>query len=86
MAIADTLGAIATIANLQCGQWTTTLESNTNFLGAAPTGSQVLFECLPLHKGRRTMIWQTSMRNAASKLLAQLTQTQMVLGEPKAAE
>ena len=86
MAIADTLGAIATIANLQRGQWTTTLESKTNFLGAAPTGSRVLFECLPLHRGRRTMIWQTSMRNAAGKLLAQVTQTQMVLGEPKATE
>ena len=86
MAIADTLGAIATIANLQRGQWTTTLESKTNFLGAAPTGTRVLFESLPLHKGRRTMIWQTSMRNAAGKLLAQITQTQMVLGEPEAEE
>jgi 1,4-dihydroxy-2-naphthoyl-CoA hydrolase len=83
MAIADTLGAFATIVNLQCGQWTTTLESKTNFLGPSPTGSRVLFECLPLHKGRRTMIWQTSMRNEAGKLLAQVTQTQMVLGEPE---
>ena len=84
MAIADTLGAVATIVNLKKGQWTTTLESKTNFLGAAPTGSRVTFECLPLHKGRRTMIWQTNMRNAAGKLLAQVTQTQMVLGEPTA--
>lgn len=83
MAIADTLGAIATIGNLQRGQWTTTLESKTNFLGPAPTDSRVLFECLPLHKGRRTMIWQTSMRNTAGKLLAQVTQTQMVLGKPE---
>ncbi|MSP05159.1 MAG: PaaI family thioesterase [Acetobacteraceae bacterium] len=82
MAIADTLGAVATIVNLQKGQWTATLESKTNFLGAAPTGSRILFECLPLHKGRRTMIWQTNMRNEQGKLLAQVTQTQMVLGEP----
>jgi len=83
MAIADTLGAIGTIVNLQKGQWTATLESKTNFLGAAPTGSRVFFESLPLHKGRRTMIWQTNMRNAAGKLLAQVTQTQMVLGESR---
>ena len=84
MAIADTLGAVATIVNLRRGQWTATLESKTNFLAAAPTGSRVFFECLPLHKGRRTMIWQTTMRNDAGKLLAQVTQTQMVLGEAKA--
>jgi len=83
MAIADTLGALGTIVNLQKGQWTATLESKTNFFGAAPTGSRVVFESLPLHKGRRTMIWQTSMRNKDGKLLAQVTQTQMVLGEPK---
>lgn len=85
MAIADTLGAVATIVNLQRGQWTATLESKTNFLGAAPTGTRVFFECLPLHKGRRTMIWQTNMRNDAGKLLAQVTQTQMVLGDAKPA-
>lgn len=84
MAIADTLGAVATIVNLKRGQWTATLESKTNFLGAAPVGSRVKFECLPLHKGKRTMIWQTNMRNESGKLLAQITQTQMVLGEPKA--
>lgn len=83
MAIADTLGAVATIVNLQRGQWTATLESKTNFLGAAPVGSRVKFECLALHKGKRTMIWQTNMRNESGKLLAQITQTQMVLGEPK---
>ena len=85
MAIADTLGAVATIVNLRRGQWTATLESKTNFFAAASTGSRVFFECLPLHKGRRTMIWQTNMRNDAGKLLAQVTQTQMVLGEAKAA-
>ncbi len=82
MAIADTLGAVATIVNLKKGQWTATLESKTNFLGAAPTGTRVTFECLPLHKGRRTMIWQTNMRDTAGQLLAQVTQTQMILGEP----
>ena len=79
MAIADTLGALGTIANLRPGQWTTTLESKTNFLGPARVGTKILCECLPLHRGRRTMIWQTNLRNEAGKLLAQVTQTQMVL-------
>lgn len=81
MAIADTLGALATIANLRKDQWTTTLESKTNFLGAAPLGSRIICECLPLHKGRRTQIWQTNIRNESGKLLAQITQTQMVLDQ-----
>ena len=79
MAIADTLGALGTIVNLRGNQWTTTLESKTNFFGPASVGSRILCECLPLHRGRRTMIWQTNLRNDAGKLLAQITQTQMVL-------
>jgi len=79
MAIADTLGALGTIVNLRKDQWTTTLESKTNFLGPSPVGTRILCESLPLHRGRRTQIWQTTMRNEAGKLVAQVTQTQMVL-------
>jgi 1,4-dihydroxy-2-naphthoyl-CoA hydrolase len=79
MAIADTLGAVATMANLREGQWTTTLESKTNFLAPAPTGTRIFCECLPLHRGKRTMVWQTNIRNAQGKMVAQVTQTQMVL-------
>ena len=59
MAFADTLGAIATVLNLPEGHWTTTIESKTNFLSAAPSGSVVTGECTPVHRGRRTMVWQT---------------------------
>ena len=41
MAFADTLGAVATFANLPKGARTTTIESKTNFLGAAPAGTRV---------------------------------------------
>jgi len=79
MAFADTLGAVATFANLPKGARTTTIESKTNFLGAAPVGSRVIGECTPFHRGRTTMVWQTLIRSEAGKLCAVVTQTQMVL-------
>ena len=79
MAFADTLGAVATFANLPKGARTTTIESKTNFLGAAPAGSRVTGECTPFHRGRTTMVWQTLVRSEAGKLCAVVTQTQMVL-------
>ncbi len=59
MAFADTLGAVATVVNLPAGATTTTLESKTNFFAPAPAGTTVTGECIPLHRGRRTMAWQT---------------------------
>ena len=82
MAFADTLGAVATFANLPKGARTTTIESKTNFLGAAPAGSCVTGECTPFHRGRTTMVWQTMIRSEAGKLCAVVTQTQMVLPAP----
>ena len=79
MAFADTLGAVATFANLPKGARTTTIESKTNFLGAAPAGSRVTGECTPFHRGRTTMVWQTLVKSEAGKLCAVVTQTQMVL-------
>lgn len=79
MAFADTLGAMATLLNLPEGATTTTLESKTNFFAPAPVGSVVTGECLPLHRGRRTMVWQTRLTGAEGRLLALVTQTQMVL-------
>ena len=79
MAFADTLGAVATFANLPEGARTTTIESKTNFLGAAPAGSRVTGECRPFHRGRTTMVWQTLVKSESGKLCAVITQTQMVL-------
>ena len=79
MAFADTLGAVATVANLPQGGRTTTIESKTNFLGAVPVGSRVIGECTPFHRGRTTMVWQTLVRSEAGKLCAVVTQTQLVL-------
>ena len=85
MAFADTLGAVATFANLPQGARTTTIESKTNFLGAAPAGSRVTGECTPFHRGRTTMVWQTLVRSESGKLCAVVTQTQMVLPAAPAA-
>ena len=79
MAFADTLGAIAASMNLAPGSGTTTLESKTNFLRGAPVGSTIEAETTPLHVGRRSSVWQTRITNAEGKLLALVTQTQMVL-------
>jgi 1,4-dihydroxy-2-naphthoyl-CoA hydrolase len=78
MAFADTLGAVATVLNLPPGAGTTTLESKTNFFAAGRAGI-VRAETVALHRGKRTMVWQTRMHDEAGRLLAQTIQTQMVL-------
>jgi uncharacterized protein (TIGR00369 family) len=79
MAFADTIGAIATVANLKDGESTTTIESKTNFFAAVPLGDTARAECTPLHRGRTTMVWQTKITRGDGKLAAVVTQTQMVL-------
>ena len=79
MAFADTLGAVGTLLNLPAGRRTTTTDSSTKFIGAARIDSTVTGECVALHRGRTTMVWQTSVRNAEGKLCALVTQTQLVL-------
>ena len=84
MAFADTLGAAATILNLPPGAGTTTIESKTNFVAPAPLGGTIRGETTPVHRGRRTMVWQTHVTTEEGRLVALVTQTQMVL-EPRAA-
>ena len=79
MAFADTLGAAGTILNLPEGAGTTTIESKTNFVAAAPLGTRLIGEATPVHRGRRTMVWQTRISTPDGKLVALVTQTQMVL-------
>ena len=78
MAFADTIGAAATFLNLPAGATTTTLESKTNFFAAGRAGV-VRAEATPLHRGRRTMVWQTRVTDAGGRLLSLTIQTQMVL-------
>lgn len=78
MALADTAGAAATVLNLPSGAGTTTIESKTNFFAAGRAGV-VRAETIPLHRGRRTMVWQTRVTDETGRLLSQTIQTQLVL-------
>jgi uncharacterized protein (TIGR00369 family) len=80
MAFADSVGAAATVINLpEDAKGTTTLESKTNFIGAAREGATVIATATPVHRGRRTQVWQTRLESEDGKLIALVTQTQMVL-------
>jgi 1,4-dihydroxy-2-naphthoyl-CoA hydrolase len=79
MAFADTIGAAGTFLNLPQGKGTTTLESKTNFIAGAPLGAVLTAEATPVHRGRRTMVWTTRISTAEGRLVAIVTQTQMVL-------
>ncbi|MDQ4061977.1 MAG: PaaI family thioesterase [Pseudomonadota bacterium] len=79
MAFADNLGGTATFLNLPEGAATTTIESKTNFFAAISLGETAFAECVPLHRGRSTMVWQTRISRQDGKLAAIVTQTQMIL-------
>jgi 1,4-dihydroxy-2-naphthoyl-CoA hydrolase len=78
MAFADTIGAAGTVANLAEGQRTATLESKTNFIAGCKAG-WITAEATPIHKGKRTHVWETRITDEAGKLLSVTTQTQMIL-------
>jgi uncharacterized protein (TIGR00369 family) len=83
MAFADTLGGSATALNLPPGTGTTTVESKTNFFAPARAGDTIRGECVALHRGKRTMVWQTRVTGPGGRLLALVTQTQIVLEPPR---
>ena len=78
MAFADVLGAAGTIANLPPGHHTATLESKTNFF-AAGVGPVLTAISIPLHIGRTTNVWQTTITNPDGGKVAIVTQTQIVI-------
>jgi 1,4-dihydroxy-2-naphthoyl-CoA hydrolase len=82
MAFADTLGAVGTLLNLAAGRRTTTTDSSTKFIAGARLGTTVTGVCVALHRGRTTMVWQTSITNSEGRLAAVVTQTQLVLEAP----
>ncbi len=80
MALADSVGAAATVINLpDDAKGTTTLESKTNFIGSAKAGTTVVATATPVHRGRRTQVWQTRLETEDGRLVALVIQTQMVL-------
>lgn len=79
MASADTLGAIGAFLSTPGGRRTTTLESKTNFIGAAQVGATVTAVATPLHIGRRSSVWTTRIETEDGRLVAVVTQTQMTV-------
>ena len=79
MAFADTIGAVGTFMSLPDGSRTTTTDSSTKFIAAAKVGTVVTGDCVALHRGRSTQVWQTSIRREDGKLCAVVTQTQLVI-------
>jgi 1,4-dihydroxy-2-naphthoyl-CoA hydrolase len=80
MAFADSVGAAATVINLpEDAKGTTTLESKTNFISGAKEGATLVATTTPVHRGRRTQVWHTRIETEDGKLVAVVTQTQMVL-------
>jgi uncharacterized protein (TIGR00369 family) len=80
MAFADSVGAAAAVVNLPAdANGTATLESKTNFISGAKEGMTVVATATPVHRGRRTQVWQTRLETEEGKLVAVVTQTQLVL-------
>ncbi len=82
MTMADFLGASGTFLNIPQGATTTTIESKTNFIGSARVGEKVLATCEPVHKGKSTQVWRTTLTREDGRTIAVVTQTQMVLQGP----
>ncbi len=80
MALADFTGAVGAFMVLpEGGKGTTTIDSKTNMIGAAPAGTRLRATALLVHAGRRTSVWTTRVETPEGKLISVTTQTQMVL-------
>lgn len=80
MTLADCTGAVAAFLNLPEGsKGTTTTESKTNLIAAAPAGTALTATATPVSVGRRLQVWQTRIETADGKLIALTTQTQLNL-------
>lgn len=76
MAFADVLGAVGAVAHRPAGYRGGTIESKTNFFTAG-VGPVLKAVSIPLHVGRTTSVWQTTISNADGSMVAMCTQTQI---------
>lgn len=79
MTFADTLAGTAASINLEVDRRTTTIESKTNFMRSIRIGDRITGRCVPIHKGRKLSIWQTTVYRGDGKPAAVVTQTQLSL-------
>src|SRR5262249_50119439 len=78
MALGDTLGGMTASISLPAGGRTATIESKTNFFAAVPKGDTAHAICMPLHRGRTTIVLETRITRGDGKLAAIVTQTQLI--------
>jgi 1,4-dihydroxy-2-naphthoyl-CoA hydrolase len=80
MALGDSLGGMTAVASLPNGR-TATIENKTNFFAAVPKGDTVRAVCMPLHRGRTTIVLETRITRSDGKLAAIVTQTQLIFDQ-----
>src|SRR5713101_3408127 len=56
MALGDTLGGMTASSSLRPSGRTATIESKTNFFATVPQGDTAYAVCVPLHRGRTTVV------------------------------
>ena len=78
MALGDMLGGMTARVSLPDGGRTATIESKTNFLAGVPEGDTAHAVCMPLHRGRTTIVLETRITRGDGKLAAIVTQTQLI--------
>ncbi len=79
MALADSTGGACAFLNLpEQSSGTTTVESKTNFLRGVREG-HIEAVSHPLHIGRTVVVVETDVRDQDDRLVARVTQTQLVL-------
>ena len=79
MSLADAVGAVGARMNMPPDHGGGTLESKTNFF-ASGVGPIIRAVSIPLHIGRSTSVWQTTVTNSGDgSRVAIVTQTQMSL-------
>ncbi len=81
VAFADTVAAWGTFRNLPPGHDFTTIELKTNVFAPATTGDVLTAVGVPLHRGRRTQVWEVRCE-ANGRNGAFFVCTQMVLAGP----
>ena len=79
VAFADTVAAWGTMRNLPPGEGFTTSELKMNVFASGVPGDELVATGEPLHRGRRTQVWEVRVEKAG-RLAANFICTQQLLG------
>jgi uncharacterized protein (TIGR00369 family) len=79
MTLADSAGAVCAFLNLPDGAGTSTVASSTSLVRGVRSG-EARATATPLHVGRSFIVVTVDVGDADGRLVAQVTQTQAVLG------